>query len=57
MTSMDMPDSKRHKETLFRKICLIGIYVKRCCNLRLMEQSREATSRQEPELSFDEMLN
>ena len=44
------------KSALFRKICLIGTYVKRRCNLRLVEQSDGVISNKELELSYAELI-
>ncbi len=41
----------------FKKICLIGTYIKRRCNLRLIEQSDGMISNQEMELCFNEMAS
>ena len=43
-------------EGLFKKICLIGSYVKRRCNLRLVERSEGAISNNELELCYSELI-
>jgi len=44
------------KDLLFRKICLIGTYIKRRCNLRLVEQSDGVISNMELELTYNEII-
>jgi len=44
------------KDELFREICLIGTYIKRRCNLRLVEQSEGIISNKELELSYNEII-
>ncbi|MCL2125972.1 MAG: hypothetical protein FWH33_08310 [Oscillospiraceae bacterium] len=43
-------------DALFKKICLIGAYIKRRCNLRLIEQSDNIISNQELDLCFMEII-
>lgn len=43
------------KAVLFKKICLIGTYIKRRCNLRLIEQSDGGISNQELALCYQEL--
>lgn len=43
------------KKALFRRICLVGTYVKRRCSLRLMEQSEGSISGKDLAMSFREM--
>jgi len=43
--------------TLFRKICLIGTYIKRRCNLRLIEQSDGSISNKDVELCYRELAD
>ena len=45
------------KNLIFKKICSIGIYIKRRCHLRLVEQSDGAISNAELQLSFYEIIN
>ena len=42
--------------SLFHKICLVGAYVKRRCNLRLEEQSDGFISNQELDLCYSELI-
>lgn len=42
-------------DALFRRICLLGVYVKRRCNLRLIEQSDGAVPRDDILLSFRDL--
>ena len=42
--------------SLFRKICLIGTYIKRRCNLRLVEQSEGDVPLMEIELCYRELI-
>ena len=44
------------KTALLRKICLIGTYIKRRCNLRLIELSDGAIPHKELELSYHELI-
>ena len=50
-------DTAADKAVLFRQICLIGTYVKRRCNLRLIEQSEGSISPEDLELSFRDLLS
>jgi len=45
------------KEALFRKICLVGTYIKRRCNLRLIEQSDGSIPNKDLELCFHELAS
>ena len=44
------------KAALFRKICLIGTYIKRRCNLRLIELSDGKILNKELELNYQELI-
>lgn len=44
------------REALFSRLCLIGTYVKRRCNLRLIGQEPDALDEEELRLSFLDML-
>lgn len=44
-------------ETLFRRICLLGTYVKRRCNLRLIEQTNGTIPPEDLEISFRDMAD
>ena len=44
-------------ETGFRRICLIGTYIKQRCNLRLIEQSEGSIDRSDLDRSFRELLD
>ena len=46
----------KDKAALFREICLIGTYIKRRCNLRLVEQSDGIVANSDLELCFQEMI-
>ena len=48
-------DAAGDREALFREICLIGTYVKRRCNLRLIEQAGGGISMEDLTLSFGDM--
>ncbi|MDL2323608.1 hypothetical protein LJC61_00455 [Ruminococcaceae bacterium OttesenSCG-928-A16] len=43
------------KTTLFKKVCLVATYIKRRCNLRLVEQAEGIISNEELKLCYDEM--
>ena len=45
------------KAMLFKTICLIGAYIKRRCNLRLVEQSDGIISNQELDLCYSELTH
>lgn len=45
------------KAALFKKICLIGAYIKRRCNLRLVEQSDGSIPNQELELCYYDLTS
>lgn len=44
------------RETLIRKLCLIGTYVKRRCNLRLIEQENGSIDKEELCLSLTDLV-
>lgn len=44
------------KAALFRKICLIGTYIKRRCNLRLTQQSDDSISNNDLEICYHELM-
>jgi hypothetical protein len=50
-------ESAADKDALFRQICLIGTYVKRRCNLRLLEQETGVLAPEDLELSFRDMIS
>ena len=49
-------DAAADQAVLFRQICLIGAYIKRRCNLRLIEQSDGIISAEDLELSFQDLM-
>lgn len=49
-------DAAPDKTALFRQICLVGAYVKRRCNLRLIEQSDGVIAREDLDLSLRDLL-
>lgn len=49
-------DTAVNKTLLFREICLIGTYVKRRCDLRLIERSEGVISIEDLSLSFRDMI-
>ena len=48
-------DVVKDKDALFKKICLVGTYVKRRCNLRLIEQSDGVIANEELSFCYDEL--
>lgn len=54
---LEKRDWAEDKASLFKKICLIGTYVKRRCNLRLIEQADGQISNKELELCFNELVS
>ncbi len=52
---MSAPD-RDNVEELFKKLCLIGTYVKRRCNLRLIEQESGTIEMEELRLSLADMI-
>ena len=53
---LDEQGQAADKATLFKTICLIGAYIKRRCNLRLVEQSDGIIPNQELDLCYSEIL-
>ena len=53
---LDKREKAKDKALLFKKICLIGAYVKRRCNLRLIEQSDGSISNTDLDLCFAELI-
>ena len=45
------------EDNLFRKVCLVGTYIKRRCNLRLIELSDGKIQNKELELSYKELFS
>ena len=54
---LDKRERVLDKTMLFQKICLIGTYVKRRCNLRLIEQSDEAIPKDELQICYLELIS
>ena len=50
-------ESVADKAALFKKICLVGTYIKRRCNLRLIEQSEKRISNEELKLCYHELAD
>lgn len=50
-------DTTTDLETLFRRICLLGTYVKRRCNLRLIEQTNGTIPPEDLDISFRDMAD
>lgn len=47
----------KDRNELVKKLCIVGTYVKRRCNLRIIEQQNGAVSLGELKLSLDDMVN
>ena len=52
---LELQDQEADKSALFRKICLIGTYIKRRCNLRLMDLSDSSINVYDLVYSFQDM--
>ena len=52
---LEKQETAEDKDELFKKICLIGTYIKRRCNLRLVEQSDGSITSNELELCYFEL--
>ncbi|MGI6028492.1 MAG: hypothetical protein ACOX81_03655 [Candidatus Heteroscillospira sp.] len=50
-------DTASNLEPLFRRICLLGTYVKRRCNLRLIEQTNGTIPPEDLDISFRDMTD
>jgi|GEM_PF-417438 len=50
-------ETAEDKNLLFREICLIGTYIKRRCNLRLLEQESGHIEEVDLELAFRDMIS
>lgn len=54
---MKEAETAADKASVFRRICVLGTYVKRRCNLRLIERSEGKISAEDLEFSFQELLH